>query len=88
MITYEYDEVGEEQDKLDADAHEALHRSAPLFLVSAKLKHLGSANIDEKSPPSLRPSFSGLCKIKLLSSVTPDKKIDAAVLFCRKWRPC
>ena len=36
MITYEYDEVGEEQDELNAHAHEALHCSTPLFLVSAK----------------------------------------------------
>jgi hypothetical protein len=36
MITYEYDEVGEKQDELDAHAHEALHLSAPLFLVSTK----------------------------------------------------
>jgi hypothetical protein len=38
MLTYEYDEVGEEEDELDAHAHEALHLSASLFLVSAKLK--------------------------------------------------
>jgi hypothetical protein len=44
MITYEYDEVGEEEDELDAHAHEALHLSPPLFLVSAKLILLSSAS--------------------------------------------